>query len=232
MIEFKLQQTQEATHIPTAIWIISVPRTRLSPTREPWLKESRLDRDAALYCLCTRTIRLRVCSTNLNIAPQTGLESKLPRMHIYVLLTCSCKFEFQVYGRATTTFLHLPAKTRTISLNCFLSTRSRSGQRDHNRLYLASSKCIKDQLEPAIFPRLAYHPFALPVKASPLHTYTSMDAFTTTVPRNIEDVVLPPVNEDGGTGSSGSCVVCKEDTSLPPVNEDGGTGSSGSCVIA
>ncbi|KAJ7056909.1 hypothetical protein C8F01DRAFT_1308375 [Mycena amicta] len=56
-----------------------------------------------------------------------------------------------------------------------------------------------------------------------------MDAFTTTVPRNIEDVVLPPVNEDGGTGSSGSCVVCKEDTSLPPVNEDGGTGSSGSC---
>ncbi|KAJ7056912.1 hypothetical protein C8F01DRAFT_338131 [Mycena amicta] len=31
-----------------------------------------------------------------------------------------------------------------------------------------------------------------------------MDAFTTTVPRQIEDVVLPPVNEDGGTGSSRS----------------------------
>ncbi|KAJ7681229.1 hypothetical protein B0H14DRAFT_3535858 [Mycena olivaceomarginata] len=45
----------------------------------------------------------------------------------------------------------------------------------------------------------------------------------------IEDVVLPPVNEDGGTGSTGSCVVCKEDGSLPTINEDGGTGSSGSC---
>ena len=60
----------------------------------------------------------------------------------------------------------------------------------------------------------------------------TMDSFTTTTSKKIEDVVLPPVNEDGGTGSSGSCVVCKEDTSLPPVNEDGGTGSSGSCVIA
>ncbi|KAJ7886663.1 hypothetical protein B0H13DRAFT_2342782 [Mycena leptocephala] len=60
----------------------------------------------------------------------------------------------------------------------------------------------------------------------------TMDSFTITTSKKIEDVVLPPVNEDGGTGSSGSCVVCKEDTSLPPVNEDGGTGSSGSCVIA
>ncbi|KAJ7847803.1 hypothetical protein B0H14DRAFT_3453506 [Mycena olivaceomarginata] len=57
----------------------------------------------------------------------------------------------------------------------------------------------------------------------------SMDSFTTA--KKIEDV-LPPVNEDGGTGSSGSCVVCKEDGSLPTINEDGGTGSSGSCVIA
>ncbi|KAJ7815408.1 hypothetical protein B0H14DRAFT_3745814 [Mycena olivaceomarginata] len=58
----------------------------------------------------------------------------------------------------------------------------------------------------------------------------SMDSFTTA--KKIEDVVLPPVNEDGGTGSTGSCVVCKEDGSLPTINEDGGTGSSGSCVIA
>jgi hypothetical protein len=58
-----------------------------------------------------------------------------------------------------------------------------------------------------------------------------MDSFTTTA-KKIEDVVLPPINEDGGTGSSGSCVVCKEDGSLPTINEDGGTGSSGSCVIA
>ncbi|KAJ6514630.1 hypothetical protein DFH09DRAFT_1332984 [Mycena vulgaris] len=56
-----------------------------------------------------------------------------------------------------------------------------------------------------------------------------MDAFTKTVPTKSEEVVLPPTNEDGGTGSSGSCVVCKEDTTLPPMNEDGGTGSSGSC---
>ncbi|KAJ6514628.1 hypothetical protein DFH09DRAFT_1332983 [Mycena vulgaris] len=53
-----------------------------------------------------------------------------------------------------------------------------------------------------------------------------------TVPTKSEEVALPPTNEDGGTGSSGSCVVCKEDTALPPMNEDGGTGSSGSCVIA
>ncbi|KAJ7841400.1 hypothetical protein B0H14DRAFT_2586989 [Mycena olivaceomarginata] len=52
-----------------------------------------------------------------------------------------------------------------------------------------------------------------------------MDSFTATT-KKIEDVVLPPVNEDDGTGSSGSCVVCKEDTSLPTVNEDSGTGSS------
>jgi hypothetical protein len=58
-----------------------------------------------------------------------------------------------------------------------------------------------------------------------------MDSFTT-ADKKVEDTVLPPVSEDGGTGSSGSCVVCKEDTSLPIVNEDGGTGSSGSCVIA
>ncbi|KAJ6476217.1 hypothetical protein C8R45DRAFT_934826 [Mycena sanguinolenta] len=49
-----------------------------------------------------------------------------------------------------------------------------------------------------------------------------MDSFTATVPTKQEDVVLPPVNEDGGGGSRGSCVVCKEDTSLPPMNEDGG----------
>ena len=58
-----------------------------------------------------------------------------------------------------------------------------------------------------------------------------MDSFNPTTSK-VEDIVLPPVNEDDGTGSSGSCVVCKEDTSLPLVNEDGGTGSSGSCVIA
>ncbi|KAJ6562617.1 hypothetical protein B0H19DRAFT_1260182 [Mycena capillaripes] len=58
-----------------------------------------------------------------------------------------------------------------------------------------------------------------------------MDSFTTTATKKVEDVVLPPVNEDGGNGSSGSCVVCKEDTSLPPVNEDGGNGSSGSCRL-
>ncbi|KAJ6514274.1 hypothetical protein C8R47DRAFT_1206643 [Mycena vitilis] len=52
-----------------------------------------------------------------------------------------------------------------------------------------------------------------------------MDSFTATTSK-VEDLVLPPTNEDGGTGSSGSCVVCKEDTSLPLVNEDGGTGSS------
>ncbi|KAJ7760703.1 hypothetical protein DFH07DRAFT_957538 [Mycena maculata] len=62
-------------------------------------------------------------------------------------------------------------------------------------------------------------------------TSVAMDSFTATTSK-VEDVVLPPVNEDGGTGSSGSCVVCKEETSLPPVNEDGGTGSSGSCIIA
>jgi hypothetical protein len=59
-----------------------------------------------------------------------------------------------------------------------------------------------------------------------------MDAFTYTVPSKVEETVLPPVNEDSGTGSSGSCVVCREDTDLPPINEDSGTGSSGSCVIA
>ncbi|KAJ6514289.1 hypothetical protein C8R47DRAFT_1206655 [Mycena vitilis] len=52
-----------------------------------------------------------------------------------------------------------------------------------------------------------------------------MDSFTATTSK-VEDVVLPPTNEDGGNGSSGSCVVCKEDTSLPLINEDGGTGSS------
>ncbi|KAJ7352345.1 hypothetical protein DFH08DRAFT_957144 [Mycena albidolilacea] len=52
-----------------------------------------------------------------------------------------------------------------------------------------------------------------------------MDSFTATT-KKVEDVVLPPVNEDDGTGSSGSCVVCKEDTSLPTVDEDSGTGSS------
>ncbi|KAJ6577482.1 hypothetical protein B0H19DRAFT_1370673 [Mycena capillaripes] len=57
-----------------------------------------------------------------------------------------------------------------------------------------------------------------------------MDAFTATTSK-VEDVVLPPVNEDDGNGSSGSCVVCKEDTSLPTVNEDDGNGSSGSCSI-
>ncbi|KAJ6569301.1 hypothetical protein B0H19DRAFT_1373520 [Mycena capillaripes] len=59
-----------------------------------------------------------------------------------------------------------------------------------------------------------------------------MDAFTTTVSTKAEEIILPPVNEDTGSGSSGSCVVCKEDTDLPPVNEDTGSGSSGSCVIA
>ncbi|KAJ6496028.1 hypothetical protein C8R45DRAFT_1094297 [Mycena sanguinolenta] len=53
-----------------------------------------------------------------------------------------------------------------------------------------------------------------------------MDAFTATIPTKQEDVILPPVNADGGGGSSGSCVVCKEDVSLPPMNEDGGGGSS------
>ncbi|KAJ6488124.1 hypothetical protein C8R47DRAFT_1215930 [Mycena vitilis] len=52
-----------------------------------------------------------------------------------------------------------------------------------------------------------------------------MDSFTATTAK-VEGIVLPPVNEDDGTGSSGSCVVCKEDTSLPAVNEDDGTGSS------
>ncbi|KAJ6570068.1 hypothetical protein DFH09DRAFT_1362733 [Mycena vulgaris] len=59
----------------------------------------------------------------------------------------------------------------------------------------------------------------------------AMDSFTATTSK-VEDIVLPPVSDDSGTGSSGSCVVCKEDTSLPAVNEDSGTGSSGSCVIA
>jgi hypothetical protein len=60
-----------------------------------------------------------------------------------------------------------------------------------------------------------------------------MDAFTiTTVSTKTEEIILPPVNDDSSTGSSGSCVVCREDTDLPPVNEDSGTGSSGSCVIA
>ncbi|KAJ7155129.1 hypothetical protein C8R46DRAFT_1356378 [Mycena filopes] len=59
-----------------------------------------------------------------------------------------------------------------------------------------------------------------------------MDAFTTIAPATkAEDIVFPPVNDDSGTGSSGSCVVCKADTDLPPVNEDSGTGSSGSCNI-
>ncbi|KAJ6463559.1 hypothetical protein C8R45DRAFT_1107886 [Mycena sanguinolenta] len=58
-----------------------------------------------------------------------------------------------------------------------------------------------------------------------------MDSFTATIPTKQEETVLPPVNEDGGGGSSGSCVVCKEDTSLPPMNEDGGGGSSGSCSL-
>jgi hypothetical protein len=60
-----------------------------------------------------------------------------------------------------------------------------------------------------------------------------MDAFTTTtIPTKAEEIILPPVNDDSGTGSSGSCVVCREDADLPPINEDSGTGSSGSCVIA
>ncbi|KAF8207750.1 hypothetical protein K438DRAFT_343411 [Mycena galopus ATCC 62051] len=60
-----------------------------------------------------------------------------------------------------------------------------------------------------------------------------MDAFTnTTVSAKTEEMILPPVNEDGNGGSSGSCIVCREDTDLPPVNEDGNGGSSGSCVIA
>ncbi|KAF8207045.1 hypothetical protein K438DRAFT_1962683 [Mycena galopus ATCC 62051] len=42
-----------------------------------------------------------------------------------------------------------------------------------------------------------------------------MDSFTT-ISKKVEDVVLPPINEDGSGGSSGSCVVCKEDTSFPP----------------
>ncbi|KAJ7259705.1 hypothetical protein C8J57DRAFT_1515069 [Mycena rebaudengoi] len=46
-----------------------------------------------------------------------------------------------------------------------------------------------------------------------------------------EDIVLPPVNDDSGSGSSGGCVVCKEDTSLPTVNEDSGSGSSGGCLL-
>ncbi|KAJ7154054.1 hypothetical protein C8R46DRAFT_1227667 [Mycena filopes] len=60
-----------------------------------------------------------------------------------------------------------------------------------------------------------------------------MDTFThiTTTPTT-EEIVFPPVNDDSGTGSSGSCVVCKVDNDLPPVNEDSGTGSSGSCVVA
>ncbi|KAJ7510503.1 hypothetical protein B0H11DRAFT_2269858 [Mycena galericulata] len=78
--------------------------------------------------------------------------------------------------------------------------------------------------------RLAYH-------IPPAHLFSTtlilqvMDSFTTTTSK-VEDIVLPPVNDDNGTGSSGSCVVCKEDTELPPVNDDNGTGSSGSCVIA
>ncbi|KAJ7707206.1 hypothetical protein B0H14DRAFT_3525767 [Mycena olivaceomarginata] len=73
--------------------------------------------------------------------------------------------------------------------------------------------------------------YSVVVFSDPIDGYSkSMDSFTTA--KKIEDVVLPPVNEDGGTGSSGSCVVCKEDGSLPTINEDGGTGSSGSCVIA
>ncbi|KAJ7102593.1 hypothetical protein B0H15DRAFT_943495 [Mycena belliarum] len=63
------------------------------------------------------------------------------------------------------------------------------------------------------------------------HPPHPMDSFTI-VPTKTEEVLLPPTNEDGGTGSSGGCVVCKEDTTLPPMNEDGGTGSSGSCVVA
>lgn len=57
-----------------------------------------------------------------------------------------------------------------------------------------------------------------------------MDSFTVT--SKTEEIVLPPVNDDSGTGSSGGCIVCKEDTSLPAVNEDSGTGSSGGCVVA
>ncbi|KAJ7119461.1 hypothetical protein C8R44DRAFT_982184 [Mycena epipterygia] len=58
-----------------------------------------------------------------------------------------------------------------------------------------------------------------------------MDAFTYTTSK-VEETVLPPVNEDSGSGSSGSCVVCKEDSDLPLVNEDSSSGSSGSCIIA
>ncbi|KAJ7433743.1 hypothetical protein FB451DRAFT_1419520 [Mycena latifolia] len=50
-----------------------------------------------------------------------------------------------------------------------------------------------------------------------------MDSFTATTSKT-EEIVLPPVNNDDGTGSSGSCVVCKEDTSLPAVDNDDGTG--------
>ncbi|KAJ6617899.1 hypothetical protein B0H10DRAFT_2218069 [Mycena sp. CBHHK59/15] len=75
----------------------------------------------------------------------------------------------------------------------------------------------------------------LSTSASSLHPRSSsreMDAFTYTVTSKTEETVLPPINEDSGSGSSGSCVVCKEDTELPPLNEDSGSGSSGSCTIA
>ncbi|KAJ7471795.1 hypothetical protein FB451DRAFT_1559023 [Mycena latifolia] len=80
-------------------------------------------------------------------------------------------------------------------------------------------------------------PLLQPAPPRPASSHPSsrvMDAFTYTVAWNLkaEETVLPPVNEDSGTGSSGSCVVCREDTELPPVNDDSGTGSSGSCVIA
>ncbi|KAJ7885782.1 hypothetical protein B0H14DRAFT_3431727 [Mycena olivaceomarginata] len=48
----------------------------------------------------------------------------------------------------------------------------------------------------------------------------------TTLSTKTEEIALPPVNDDSGTGSSGSCVVCREDTDLPPVNEDSGTGQT------
>ncbi|KAF7297908.1 hypothetical protein HMN09_01011600 [Mycena chlorophos] len=58
-----------------------------------------------------------------------------------------------------------------------------------------------------------------------------MDAFTSIVPTKTEEETVV-INEDGGSGSSGTCIVCKEDTTLEPVNEDSGSGSSGTCVIA
>ncbi|KAJ7723391.1 hypothetical protein B0H16DRAFT_1598704, partial [Mycena metata] len=46
-----------------------------------------------------------------------------------------------------------------------------------------------------------------PLLLSPIHTHPPpMDSFTATTSK-VEDIVATPVNNDGGTGSSGSCVV-------------------------